>query len=219
MPQLQLSDFHNMLQKLAQDMTNPTTAEEAKTEKSKLPNIPDTPPVKQVKLDVDDKQTKFLSDKMANMLNEQIAFEMLSAYIYYMISAWSQSKGLTGFEAHFKAQGDGEMQHAMKIFGYLVDTGSKIDLPAVPSPTDLVKFTNMQEACRAVLDHEMVVTKRWKAIGELAKSEPNLATQQLATWFMAEQVEEEDLSMTLLNKVELADSGAGLLIIDADLKG
>jgi ferritin len=134
------------------------------------------------------------------------------------MAAWSQSKGLTGFQKHFETQGHGEIGHAMKIYKYLVDTGSQVDLPAIPSPSKLASFSNMQEACRAALSHEMVVTRRWQVIGEKAKSEPNLATQELAQWFMTEQVEEEDLSMTLLNKVELADTGAGLLIVDAGLK-
>lgn len=199
--------------------TNPSTAAQVNSEKKDLPSVPDAQPQEQVKLQLDSRQTKFLTPEMTELLNEQIAFEMFSAYLYYMLSAWSQSKGLTGFEGHFKKQGDGEIGHAMKIYGYLVDTGSKVDLPGIPSPTGLVKFTNMQEACRAALDHEMVVTRRWQTIGEQAKKDPNLATQELAQWFMTEQVEEEDLSLTLLNKVELADSGAGLLIIDCGLKG
>ena len=206
--------------KQAQDKSNPTAAEEVKQEVTAgVPNVVDVTSKAQVKLKLDSRQTKFLSEKMNTMLNEQIAFEMFSAYVYYMASAWAQTKGLTGYESHFKKQGDGEIEHAMKVYGYLVTTGSTVDLPAVPSPTNLIKFSNMQEACRAILNHEMIVTERWQSIGELAKSEPNLATQELAMWFMTEQVEEEDTALTLLNKTELADSGAGLLIIDAGLKG
>ena len=204
------------LTKVAQ---NPTVAAEAASEVKKgVPSVPEKSLSNQVALKVDDKQTRFLSPEMVSMLNEQIGFEMLSAYLYFMMAAWSQSKGLTGFQAHFQKQGEGEVCHGMKVYKYLVDTGSKVEIPAVPSTSKLINFSNMQEACRAALDHEMVVTRRWQVIGEKAKAEPNLATQELAAWFMTEQVEEEDLSMTLLNKVELADSGAGLLIIDAGLK-
>ena len=215
-----MSDIKSVFATIAKQaaQSNPTTASEVRQEVTSQPSIADTAPSKAVKLNLDSKQTRFLSAKMNDMLNEQIAFEMFSAYVYYMVAAWSQTKGLTGFQAHFQKQGDGEIQHAMKIYGYLVTTGSKLDLPAVPSPTEIVKFSNMQEACRAILDHEMIVTERWQNIGELAKSEPNLATQELAQWFMTEQVEEEDMSLTLLNKTELADSGAGLLIVDAGLK-
>lgn len=213
------TEAHDLLALFKRAQSNKSTASEAQAEKSKgIPEVTDTPPAAAVKLTLDSKQTRFLSPSMQSMLNEQIAFEMFSAYVYFMVAAWSQTKGLTGFQAHFQKQGDGEIQHAMKIYKYLVDTGSTVDLPAIPSPTDLVKFSNMQEACRAVLDHEMIVTKRWQEIGELAKTEHNLATQEIAQWFMTEQIEEEDISLTLLNKVELADSGSGLLIIDAGLK-
>jgi ferritin len=167
---------------------------------------------------MDDVQTDLISPEMENLLNDQVAFEMYSAYVYFMVAAWCQSKGLNGFERWFKSQGDGEIGHAMKIYKYLVDTGSEVTLPAIPSPRPLATFKVMEEATRAVLDHEMKVTKRWMRIGELAKSEPSLATQELAQWFATEQVEEEDAAVTLHQKVQLADSGAGLLIIDADLR-
>lgn len=173
----------------------------------------------EVDLDTDDEQTVFLSPEMAAMLNDQVAYEMYSAYLYYMVSAWSESKGLVGFGDWFLRQGDDEIDHAMKIFKYLVSTGSEVTLPAIPSPGEEVsKIEVMEDATRAVLDHEMKVTKRWQAIGELAKSEPNLATQELAQWFMTEQVEEEDGAVTLHQKVQMADSGAGLLIVDSELK-
>ena len=173
----------------------------------------------QVDLETDDAQTDFLSPEMEALLNDQVAYEMYSAYIYYMVAAWSMSKGLVGFSSWFERQGDDEIQHAMKIYKYLVDTGSEVTLPPIPSPLgEIGELDSMEEATRAVLDHEMSVTKRWQRIGELAKSEPNLATQELAQWFMTEQVEEEDGAVTLHQQVQLADSGAGLLLIDSELK-
>lgn len=171
-----------------------------------------------VNLDSDNRQTRFLSPTMVEALNNQVVYEMYSAYLYFMVAAWSQSKGLTGFYKWFKGQGDDEIGHAMKIFKYLVDTGSDIDLPAIKAPGEQLSFIHtMEDATRAVLDHEMSVTSRWQRIGEMAKAEPNLATQELAQWFMTEQIEEEDVAVTLHQKVQLADSGAGLLIVDHEL--
>lgn len=163
-------------------------------------------------------QTDFLSPEMEVLLNEQVAYEMYSAYLYFMVAAWCQSKGLVGFQAWFERQGNDEIGHAMKIYKYLVDTGSSVTLPPIPSPAELADIGSVQEAAKAVLDHEMSVTAKWKRIGELSKAEPNLATQQLAQWFMTEQVEEEDGAMTLLQKVQMADSGSGVLIVDHELK-
>lgn len=170
-----------------------------------------------VDVDTDDNQTDFLTASMETLLNDQLAFEMYSSYLYYAIAAWSNSKGLTGFYAWFKRQGDDEICHALKIMEYLVDTGSELTFPAIKSPNALIDFKSMEDATKAALEHEMEVTKRWQKIGEKAKTDPNLATQQLAQWFMTEQVEEEDGAVTLHQRVQMAETGAGILVIDTQL--
>jgi ferritin len=161
-------------------------------------------------------QTDFLSPKMEELLNAQVGYEFYSAYLYFLAAGWFQSKGLVGFQCWMEKQGKGEIDHGMKIYKYLVDTGSELELPSIPAP--VAGWNEVAEVTRAVLDHEMSVTKRWKNIGELAKSEPNLATQELAQWFATEQVEEEDAAVTLHQKVQMAEGGTGILIIDTDLK-
>lgn len=161
-------------------------------------------------------QTRFVSPEMNELLNKQVGIEFFSAYLYFIAGAWFQSKGLVGFQAWMDRQGHDEIEHACKVFKYLVDTGSTVDLPAIPAPK--VNFLSVADATRAILDHEMAVTRQWKLIGEVAKNEPNLATQELASWFMTEQVEEEDGAVTLHQKVQLADSGSGILMVDNDLK-
>lgn len=162
-------------------------------------------------------QTDFLADDMESLLNRQVGAEFYSAYLYYMVAAICQSKGLVGFQAWFESQGDGEIEHAMKVYKYLMDTGSRVELPAIPGP-ELSGEMDVAELTRAVLDHEMGVTQDWKRIGALAKEQDNPATCQLVQWFMTEQVEEEDAALTLHQRVQLADSGSGILLIDNDLK-
>jgi len=162
-------------------------------------------------------QTDFLADDMEGLLNRQVGSEFYSAYLYYMVAAICQSKGLVGFQNWFETQGDGEIEHAMKVYKYLMDTGSLVELPEIPGPT-LSSEMEVAELTRAVLDHEMGVTQDWKRIGQLAKEQDNPATCQLVQWFMTEQVEEEDAALTLHQRVQLADSGSGILLIDNDLK-
>lgn len=162
-------------------------------------------------------QTDFLSPEMEGLLNRQVGVEMYSAYIYFMYAAWFQSKGLVGFQAWMERQGDDEIEHAMKVYKYLVDTGSDVELPAIDAPT-MNPLASVLEVTRAVLDHEMTVTQDWKRIGQLAKSEDNPATFQMVQEFIKEQIEEEDGAVTLHQKVQLADSGSGILMVDNDLK-
>lgn len=162
-------------------------------------------------------QTDFVEDDMEDLLNRQVGNEFYSAYLYYMVAAILQSKGLVGFQNWMEKQGDGEIEHAMKVYKYLVDTGSTVELPAIPSPA-ISAGMEVADLTRFVLDHEMGVTQDWKRIGQLSKQQDNPATCQLVQWFMTEQVEEEDAALTLHQRVQMADSGSGLLMIDNDLK-
>lgn len=162
-------------------------------------------------------QTDFIADDMEALLNRQVGSEFYSAYLYYMIAAVFQSKGLVGFQNWMEKQGDGEIGHAMKVYNYLVDTGSALELPAVPSPK-IDPAMEVVEITRAILDHEMRVTEDWKRIGQLSKQQDNPATCKLVQEFMVEQVEEEDSALTLHQKVQLADTGSGILLIDNDLR-
>ena len=161
-------------------------------------------------------QTDFLSPEMEDLLNLQVGYEFYSAYLYFLAAAWLQSKGLVGFQNWMEKQGHDEIGHGMKVYKYLVDTGSTLELPEIPAP--LAGWYSVAEVTRAVLDHEMSVTRKWKTIGNLAKQEDNPATEQMAQWFMTEQVEEEDAAVTLHQKVQMAGDGSGILIIDNDLK-
>jgi ferritin len=162
-------------------------------------------------------QTDFVEPDMESLLCRQVGVEFYSAYLYYMIAAICQSKGLVGFQAWFERQGDDEIDHAMKVYKYLVDTGSQVVLPEIPSP-DVSPDAEIAELAQTVLDHEMSVTKDWQAIGRLSKTQDNAATCKMVQDFMDEQIEEEDAAVTLCQKVQLADSGSGILLVDNDLK-
>lgn len=162
-------------------------------------------------------QTDFVEDDMEGLLNRQVGSEFYSAYLYYMVAAVFQSKGLVGFQNWMEHQGDGEIDHAMKVYKYLVDTGSTVVPPMIPGP-DISSEMDVAELTRFVLDHEMGVTQDWKRIGKLAKQQDNPATCKLVQEFMDEQIEEEDAALTLHQRVQLADSGSGILLVDNDLK-
>lgn len=162
-------------------------------------------------------QSDFIADDMESLLNRQVGVEFFSAYLYFMVAAVFQSKGLVGFQAWMERQGDDEVDHAMRVYKYLVDTGSSVVLPAVPSP-NVDPSADVVELTRLVLNHEMRVTQDWTRIGQLAKNQDNPATSKLVQDFMNEQIEEEDAALTLHQRVQMADSGSGILMVDNDLK-
>jgi ferritin len=64
------------------------------------------------------------------------------------------------------------------------------------------------------LDHEISVTADWKNIHGLAVNDNDPTTMALALWFVTEQIEEEDKTMKLVQKLKLAGDGLALLQID-----
>ncbi len=56
-----------------------------------------------------------LNEKMNTVLNEQINAEIFSSYLYMSMTAWFESKGLTGFAHWMRLQSQEEMSHNEKF--------------------------------------------------------------------------------------------------------
>jgi len=157
-----------------------------------------------------------LSEKMVNVLNEQINKEMYSAYLYMSMSAYSTYIGLKGFANWFMIQYQEEMIHAMKIYDYVNDQGAQVKLMAIEkSPTE---FESPMDMFEKTLEHEKFVTKSINDLVDLAIKENDHATQIFLQWFVTEQIEEEANDNDIIAKLKLAGKeGNGLFMIDKEL--
>ncbi|MFY1110941.1 MAG: ferritin [Methanosarcinaceae archaeon] len=157
-----------------------------------------------------------LNEKMQKALNEQINKEMYSAYLYLAMSAYCSYKGLAGFANWFKVQYGEEMEHADKIYKYLVEQGARVELEAIEKPP--MEFGTLLEMFEKTLAHEQFVTRLIRELLELAVAEKDYATSIFLQWFVEEQVEEEANDNAIIAKLKLAgEDGAALLGIDSDL--
>lgn len=155
---------------------------------------------------------------MEALLNAQVGNELSASYRYAMLAALFAARGLDGFAQRFEGQASDEIEHAQRVYRYLVDTGTTLILPAIPAPV-FADVADVAGMTLAALDQEKAVTADWAKIGEMAKAQNNGATTKLAQDFAEMQVAEEKEAVTLHQRVTLASSGDGLLLIDADLKG
>lgn len=163
-----------------------------------------------------DEPTKFLSDSIATLLTAQIGHELFAFYEYTGISVWFEAQGLPGFAAWAKKQACDESAHMQKILAYLVEVGATPTLPPIPEAPSMA--TGIKEAVQSILSREKSVTEQWRAIAKQAMQDTDVATIQLAQWFCIEQVEEESLVKTIMQRVEMADTTTGILVIDEQLK-
>ena len=64
-----------------------------------------------------------VSDKIAQLINEQIAHEQYASQYYLSMSAWFSAIDLDGIANYFRVQSKEELMHADKMFDYLNDVG------------------------------------------------------------------------------------------------
>jgi ferritin len=159
-----------------------------------------------------------ISEKMSKALNEQINKEMYSGYLYMAMSAWCNDQGLEGFAHWFMVQYHEEMFHAMKIYEYLFDQGSKPVLLAIDKPRET--WDSPMDVLKATLEHEKKVTASIHSLVALAEEEKDYASRIFLQWYVSEQVEEEKNASDMITRMEISagGKGPGLYMVDRELK-
>lgn len=157
-----------------------------------------------------------LSDRLVQELNEQIKHEFASANYYLSMAAYFAGKNLEGFTNFFLAQAEEERFHAMKIFHFLNDLGAKVVITGYEDPKQ--DYTSVREVFELALKHEQFVTSRINTLMEIAESEKHNPTKSFLLWFIDEQVEEEDLMQSVIDKLDLVgEGGVALYMLDKEL--
>ena len=71
-----------------------------------------------------------LTEKVSQLLNDQVNKEFYSAYLYLCFSNYYVEQGLSGFANWYKVQAQEERDHAMLMLQYLQNN----DVPVVRPP-------------------------------------------------------------------------------------
>lgn len=157
-----------------------------------------------------------LNDKVAQALNTQINNEMQASYTYLAMAAYFDSIDLPGFAAWFRGHSEEETEHAMRIYDFVVARDGRVELTGLSRPA--LDFGSAVEAMQAGLDMERTVTQQINNLFELAHEEKEYSTQKMLHWFLEEQIEEEDLFGSILDKATAANGDRWhLLMLDAEL--
>lgn len=159
-----------------------------------------------------------INDKLASAINDQINFELQSAYLYLAMSNFWREKGRTGFANWFRVQSREEMAHAEAFMDYVHDRDGVVEL----KPIENVKqtWTSIHETFADTLAHEQTVTRRIHALYELAENEKDYASRQMLNAYIAEQIEEESNVQDIIDNLDLVgEDGTGILQIDRELAG
>jgi len=161
-------------------------------------------------------EAHMLSKKLQDALNEQIGHEIYSAYTYLSMVAHFEAENLHGFAHWMRLQRLEELEHAMKIFDFVIDRGGRVELQALDKPPS--GFKSPLDVFQKALAHERRVTGLIHKLYELAVKENDYPAQVMLHWFIEEQVEEEKIATEVVEHLKMiGDSAVGLLVLDRKL--
>ena len=155
-------------------------------------------------------------NKLYDALNEQMNFELESAYIYASMSAYLDSLNMKGMVHFMDHQAKEEVEHAERFKKFLQETGYGVKYRAI-DPGD-GNYASIDDVFKKALAHEKVVTSRIHALANQAREEKELRVQNMIAWFVDEQIEEEEVFSTLVERLErINGQWNGLYILDGEL--
>lgn len=146
--------------------------------------------------------TKRLSENMNKTLNEQMTKEAHASQTYLAYGAWASMEGYDGTANFLFRHAHEERNHMMKILEYMLDRGGEVKITEVPAVDELP--TSMVDCFEKVFLQETGNTKSIYKVVKQSMEEEDWATWNFMQWFVKEQVEEETLSLNLLDKVKIA---------------
>jgi ferritin len=157
-----------------------------------------------------------LQDKLVDALNVQIKEEIASAYLYFAMAADFEYKNRPGIAAWLKSQASEEVNHALRIYGYVNDRGGKAVLQTIEAPK--ASWDSPLTAFNAALKHEQFITACIDKLVKLSREADDTATEVFLQWFVNEQVEEEKNTGQVVEMLtEIGDSKEALFMVDREL--
>lgn len=165
-------------------------------------------------------KTNRLSTTLTAALNQQMTKEAHAAQIYLSYAAWADNQGYSGIANFLFRHAAEERNHMMKLFEYILKRGAKVEVTAIPAPTsDPLSVNNCFEK---VFEHEVDNTKAIYKLVKMSQVEEDWATWNFLQWFVKEQTEEENLAISLLDKIKIAGgekaTSNALYELDKDLE-
>ncbi|MCK0132467.1 ferritin [Flavobacteriaceae bacterium F08102] len=158
-----------------------------------------------------------LSSKMEKALNAQITVEAESSQVYLSMASWAETQGFEGVAAFMYAHSDEERMHMLKLVKYINERGGHAKIGSLQAPP--LSFGSFKEMFQTLFDHEVSVSESINELVHISLESKDYATHNFLQWYVSEQIEEEALARTILDKINLiGDDKGGLYLFDNDVK-
>lgn len=158
-----------------------------------------------------------MNSRVQQALNDQIQKEASSSQFYLAMASWAENNGLNGTSKFMYQHSDEERFHMLKLVKFVNERGGKAEIPAITQPPK--EFNNLEKVFELLLEHEIAVTESINELVDVCLQEKDYTTHNFVQWYVAEQLEEEALARSILDKLRLigGDKG-GMYMFDRDLE-
>ncbi|MGB0136594.1 MAG: ferritin [Flavobacteriales bacterium] len=158
-----------------------------------------------------------LNANVEKALNEQIKIEAQSSQVYLAMASWAETQGLGGTAEFLYTHSDEERMHMLKLVKFVNERGGTAVVPALEKPS--VDFSGLREIFESLLKHEIHVTQEINNVVDVCLTEKDYTTHNFMQWYVSEQIEEEALARTIMDKLNMiGDDKGGLYLFDRDLQ-
>ncbi len=158
-----------------------------------------------------------MNNRIESALNDQVVKEASSSQFYLSMASWAETKGFNGTAKFLYQHSDEERFHMLKLIKFINERGGTAVIPAIEKPP--IEFTDLEKVFGLLLEHEMAVTESINNIVDICLQEKDYTTYNFMQWYVSEQLEEEALARTVLDKLRMigGDKG-GMYLFDRDLE-
>ncbi|MFB0958653.1 MAG: ferritin [Clostridiaceae bacterium] len=155
-----------------------------------------------------------LSEKLLDMFNQQIKHEYDSRNVYFGMESYLREQNWDGFANFFHIQAEEEMAHCRFFMEYIAFVGHKWEMRELKAQTN--EYESVLDVFKKGLEHEKFITACIKELYDQAVLDKDYHAQKFLSWYIEEQAEEEDNFTTWVAKLERAQTGPGLTLLDGE---
>lgn len=105
----------------------------------------------------------------------------------------------------------------LKLVKFVNERGGQAIVPAISQPPK--DWGNIRSLFEELLEHEMEITNKINELVYFTLEEKDYTTHNFLQWYVSEQIEEEAVARTILDKLKIIgpEQGSGLYMFDRDI--
>ncbi len=154
--------------------------------------------------------------EIERLLNDQIKYEAKASAQYLAMACWADTRGYNGIADFFYTQSEEERAHMTKLVKFINERSGIAVIPAIEKPRD--DFKSLMDLFETFLSSEEFVTEKINNVIFECLQHKDYNVHNFMQWYVAEQLEEEAVARTLLDKLKIiGDDKSGHYLFDRDI--